>query len=141
MGRDPERSPMQWNGEPGAGFGESGVEPWLPYGDYDTINVAAQRHDPDSTLSLTRDLIGLRDAIPELRRGSYTTLPSSTDKVWAWQRGDRTVVAINLSDDAVTVPNVGPGMIRVGTNRSRDEERVDDSLQLTPWEGVIVWRD
>ena len=35
-----------------------------------------QRNDPDSMLSLTRDLIGLRDAIPELRRGAYRTLPA-----------------------------------------------------------------
>ena len=38
-------------------------------------NVADQRHDPDSMLSLTRDLIGLRDAMPELRDGAYRTLP------------------------------------------------------------------
>ena len=46
---------------------EPGVEPWLPYGDVAACNVADQRHDPDSMLSLTRDLIGLRDAMPELR--------------------------------------------------------------------------
>ena len=51
-----------------------GVEPWLPFGDVAACNVADQRHDPDSMLSLTRDLIGLRDAMPELRRGAYTTL-------------------------------------------------------------------
>ena len=48
-----------------------GVEPWLPFGDPTACNVAQQRHDPDSMLSLTRDLIGLRNAIPELRRGAY----------------------------------------------------------------------
>jgi alpha-glucosidase len=141
MGRDPERTPMQWTSEAGAGYSQPGVEPWLPYGDYEAINVAAQRQDPDSTLALTRDLIGLRDAMPELRRGAYATLPSSNDRIWAWQRGERTIVALNLSDDGVTVPDVGPGMIRIATNRTRDEERVDASLQLAPWEGVIVWRD
>ena len=99
IGRDPERTPMPWTGEPGAGYTEPGVEPWLPYGDVAACNVADQRHDPDSMLSLTRDLIGLRDAMPELRRGSYATLPSSDDRVWAWQRGERTVVAMNCSDE------------------------------------------
>ena len=141
LGRDPERTPMQWTSEPGAGYSEPGVEPWLPYGDYDAINVAAQRQDPDSTLSLTRDLIGLRDAMPELRRGAYATSPSSNDQIWAWQRGERTIVALNLSDGAVTVPDVGAGMIRIATNRTRDEERVEGSLQLAPWEGAIVWLD
>src|SRR6266550_1102390 len=60
VGRDPERTPMPWTGEPGAGYSQPGVEPWLPYGDVAACNVADQRRDPDSTLSLTRDLIGLR---------------------------------------------------------------------------------
>ena len=59
---------------PAPGSRDPGVEPWLPYGDFAAYNVADQRHDPDSALSLTRDLIGLRDAMPELRRGSYATL-------------------------------------------------------------------
>jgi len=141
VGRDPERTPMPWTGEPGAGYSQPGVEPWLPYGDIAACNVADQRHDPDSTLSLTRDLIGLRDALPELRRGSYTTLPSSDDRVWAWQRGDRTVVAMNISDEPADVRDAGTGEIRISTIRARDNERVNGSLHLEPWEAAIVWRD
>ena len=141
MGRDPERTPMPWTGEPGAGYSTPGVEPWLPYGDVAACNVADQRHDPDSMLSLTRDLIGLRDAMPELRRGSYATLPSSDDRVWAWLRGDRTVVAMNCSDEAVTVDDAGVGTIRLSTVRSRADERIDGPLHLAPWEAAIVWRD
>ena len=63
----------------------TGVEPWLPYGDYKAINVADQKHDPDSMLSLTRDLIGLRDALPELRDGVRTRADTSSDDAWAWQ--------------------------------------------------------
>jgi alpha-glucosidase len=141
MGRDPERTPMHWSAEAGAGFSTPGVEPWLPYGDYAACNVAAQRHDPDSILSLTRDLVGLRDAMPELRRGAYRTLPSSDANVWAWQRGDRTVVALNLSDAAQEVEGAGPGELRVSTIRARDGEAVKDTLHLEPWEAAIVWRD
>ena len=55
-GRDPERSPMQWDGSPGAGF--STGDPWLPVGSQaGTVNVAAQRDDPASMLSLYRRLI------------------------------------------------------------------------------------
>jgi alpha-glucosidase len=141
MGRDDERTPMQWSPAAGAGFSEPGVEPWLPYGDFAAYNVADQRHDPDSALSLTRDLIGLRDALPDLRDGSYRTLPGPNDDVWAWLRGGRTVVACNLSDDAVEVADVGPGTIRISTIRTRDDERVDGALGLAPWEAAIVWRD
>ena len=141
VGRDPERTPMPWTGEAGAGYSAPGVEPWLPYGDVAACNVADQRHDPDSMLSLTRDLIGLRNAMPELRRGSYTTLPSSDEHLWAWQRGDRTVVAMNCSADAADVPDAGTGEIRISTIRSRDGERITGSLHLQPWEAAIVWRD
>ena len=141
VGRDPERTPMPWTGDPGAGYTTAGVEPWLPFGDVAACNVADQRHDPDSMLSLTRDLIGLRDALPELRRGSYTTLASSDGRYWAWQRGDRTVVAMNCSDDAVDVSDAGSGTIRMSTIRARDGERVNRSLHLEGWEAAIVWRD
>jgi alpha-glucosidase len=141
MGRDDERTPMHWNAEPGGGYSTPGVEPWLPYGDFAACNVTDQRRDPDSMLSLTRDLIGLRDAMPELRRGSYTTLPASDDAVWAWRRGDRTIVALNLSDDPRDVSDVGPGELRVSTIRARDGEQVKDTLHLEPWEAAIIWRD
>ncbi|HVJ96628.1 MAG TPA: alpha-amylase family glycosyl hydrolase [Acidimicrobiia bacterium] len=141
LGRDNERTPMHWTAEDGGGYSDAGVEPWLPYGDYKAINVADQRHDPDSMLSLTRDLIGLRDAIPDLREGSYNTLKGSSDDVWAWQRGDRTVVACNMSDEPAELPNAGPGSIRVSTIRARADERVDRALSLAPWEAVILWRD
>ena len=108
MGRDPERTPMPWTGEPGAGYSDAGRRAVAPYGDVAACNVADQRHDPDSMLSLTRDLIGLRDAMPELRRGSYATLPSSDDRMWAWQRGERTVVAMNCSDERADVPTPAP---------------------------------
>ena len=117
VGRDPERTPMPWTGEPGAGYSTPGVEPWLPYGDVAACNVAGQRHDPGSMLSLTRDLIGLRDAMPELRRGSYATLPSSDDRVWSWLRGERTVVAMNCSDEPADVGDAGTGTIRISTIR------------------------
>jgi len=38
-------------------------------------------------------------------------------------RGERTVVACNLSDDAVELADAGPGTIRVSTIRTRDDER------------------
>jgi alpha-glucosidase len=139
VGRDPERTPMQWTDAPGAGFTRAGVEPWLPFGDPATCNVAQQRHDPDSILSLTRDLIGLRNAIPELRGGAYRTLPVTDGELWAWSRGDRVIVAINFSDGPASVPEVD-GDIRLSTVRARGGEAVHRALHLEPWEAAIVWR-
>jgi len=90
-------------------------------------------------LSLCRDLIGLRAAVPDLRRGAYTRL-AADGRSWAWQRGERTVVVLNLGDDPARV-EVANGMVRIGTRRDRDGERVEGSLSLGAWEGAIVWSD
>lgn len=134
--RDVCRTPMPWSAEPGAGFGEAGVEPWLPFGDTAVANVADQREDPASTLHLVRDLIALRRERRDLRAGAYATLPAPAG-AWAYRRGDGTGVALNLSGAAVTVP--GPsGTVLIGTDRGRDGAAVAGGVELGPWEGVVV---
>jgi alpha-glucosidase len=64
LGRDPERTPMQWDGAPGGGF-TTGT-PWLPPIDPAERNVEAQRGDPDSLLEHYRRLIAER---PHADRG------------------------------------------------------------------------
>jgi alpha-glucosidase len=134
--RDPGRTPMRWTAEPGAGFTRPGVEPWLPLGDPALANVADQRSDPGSHLHLCRDLIALRRATPDLRSGGYASMPGP-DGVWAWRRGEDVVVAVNLSGAGAAVP-VDPATIAIGTDRSRDGERVERELSLGPWEGAVL---
>ncbi len=139
-GRDPERTPMQWSPDPGGGFSaDPTVEPWLPNGDFASRNVADQRRDPGSILALCRDLIGLRDALPDLRAGAYETLVADGD-LWAWRRGERVVIALNLGGEPARVDGID-GIVRIGTDRARDGERVDGTLTLGPWEGAVVWLD
>ena len=57
-GRDRHRHPMQWDASPSGGFTTG--EPWLPLVDPAQRNVADQRDDPGSMLSLVRELIALR---------------------------------------------------------------------------------
>jgi len=134
--RDAARTPMPWTGGPGAGFTAAGVEPWLPFGDVAACNVADQRADPSSTLHFVRDLIGLRRQLSDLRTGSYRALDTDLP-VWAWQRGDAVTVALNLGDVPVSVADMR-GTIRVGTDRSRDGERLTGRLTLGPWEGALL---
>jgi alpha-glucosidase len=134
--RDAGRTPMRWNGRPGAGFTRKGVRPWLPIGDQRAIDVEDQRGDPDSMLQLCRDLIALRRGTPDLRSGAYASLPSPPG-AWSWRRGSTTTVAVNLSDARVTVP-VDSGTIAIGTDRSRDGETVDGDLSLGPWQGAVL---
>jgi alpha-glucosidase len=134
-GRDPERTPMHWSDEPGGGFTDPGVRPWLPIGDVAARNVTDQRSDPSSTLPFVRDLIAIRRQRPDLRSGSYQQLPSPTG-AWAWQRGGGTTIAINLSDASAQLPAID-GTIVISTTRRREGERVAGGLEMGPWEGAI----
>ncbi len=133
--RDGARTPMPWSGEPGAGFTEPGVEPWLPFGDL-SVNVAGQRDDPGSVLNLARDLIALRRADDVLRTGAYAPLETAAG-VWAYRRGDDATVVLNMSDEKASVEGVR-GTIAVATDRARDGEAVDGALALAPWHGAVV---
>lgn len=133
--RDPERTPMPWVDEPGAGFTAADVEPWLPFGDL-SVNVAAQRDDAASVLHLTRDLIALRGEVDDLRTGAYETIVAEGG-LWAFSRGTSVVVGLNFGDEPVTVDGIS-GTICVSGDRSRDGEHVDGTLELAPRSGAVV---
>ena len=59
LGRDPERTPMQWDRERNAGFTVSSLAAAPQTGG---VNVEAERDDPRSMLTLYRRLIELRRA-------------------------------------------------------------------------------
>src|SRR2546423_3527342 len=70
LGRDPERTPMQWDAGPHAGF--TAGTPWLPLADdYPTVNVAAERGHPRSMLTPYPSPIALRRDAPALALGGY----------------------------------------------------------------------
>jgi alpha-glucosidase len=140
-GRDPERTPMQWDATANAGF--SSAEPWLPVApDHRERNVAAQRDDPASLFSLYRRLIGLRKSSVALRRGSFRALPSPRG-VYAYAResdGDRVLVALNFTRRGQRVAlGVGAGRVLFSTDHSRDGEKVAlGRITLDADEGLIV---
>ena len=136
--RDVCRTPMQWSDEPGGGFTTAEAKPWLPIGDVAACNVEAQRADRGSVLHLVRDLIALRRDEPALRSSSYEPL-ATPDGAWAWRRGERFAVALNLSGADVTVDGVD-GRVAIATNRVRDGETVGGAIELGPYEGVVVER-
>jgi alpha-glucosidase len=134
IGRDACRTPMVWRDGDGAGFTEPGVEPWLPIGSRER-NVADQRDDRDSILTLTHDLIALRkdDA---LLQGAYSPVETPPD-VWAFQREGGAYVALNLGHEAVSLDGV-EGAIVICTDRTRDGERVNGVLDLRSREAVVI---
>jgi alpha-glucosidase len=140
-GRDPERTPMQWDASPNAGF--STIEPWLPVDDnYQTQNVDAQRGDQTSMLSLYRSLIELRQSEPALTVGSYRGVPAAGD-ILTYMRehdGSRFLAALNFGHVAQTamLDDSMRGAIALSTHLDRDGEVVDRMLRLRPDEGVLV---
>ncbi len=84
-GRDGCRSPMQWTGEPKAGF--TAGKPWLPFHPNSRErNVESQLQDPASLLNLYRSLLRLRREYPALRRGDLTLLTGTPRAVLAFRR-------------------------------------------------------
>jgi maltose alpha-D-glucosyltransferase/alpha-amylase len=77
--REALRTPMQWSDTAGAGFSSSAtlVRPVVaegPFG-YPTVNVAAQRPDPDSLLSWFQRMIPTVRECPEIGSGTCTAVP------------------------------------------------------------------
>nr|WP_297805314.1 alpha-amylase family glycosyl hydrolase [Tepidiforma sp.] len=134
IGRDPERTPMQWDATPGRGFTTG--EPWLPFGPV-SPNVAEQDGDPDSLLSLYRRAIWLRKDLPALRLGALADL-AGDDRTVTWTRRapdtPPVAVAINTSTDAVTARlPFEAGRVALCTDRSRDGARVSGgAVELPP---------
>ncbi|HEU4323423.1 MAG TPA: alpha-amylase family glycosyl hydrolase [Roseiflexaceae bacterium] len=140
LGRDPERTPMQWGGGPNAGF-TTGT-PWLPLAaDYTTINVAAQRDDPAAPLTLTRRLLELRRATPALEVGTYTALPADGNLI-AYRReaeGRSLAVVLNLSHLPQTYDAVAlAGAVLLSTHLDRAGETIAGPILLRPDEGLII---
>jgi alpha-glucosidase len=141
-GRDPERSPMQWDSSPNAGFCPPGIEPWLPLAaDAPSVNVAGQAEDPDSLLTLTRRLIQVRREHPVLHRGDFEPFGPTPDGTYAFRRTSRAgrlLVALNLDDAPASIPHTGSGDVLIGTHRDRDGSAVEGRLELRANEAVVV---
>ncbi len=145
LGRDPERTPMQWSPETNAGFCPADAEPWLPIAeDHDRNNVSTERDDPASILTLHRRLLALRRATPALSTGSYAPVPANGDGLAYLREGDgrRYLVALNLGRDPHELaPDAGSpwrGRIVLSTHPDREGEILDGKAGLRPDEGLII---
>ena len=133
LGRDPERTPMQWDATPGRGF--SAAEPWLPYGPVE-INVAAQLDDPGSLLALQRDALWLRKAEPALHSGTFELLEGPPESVLFVRRaeGARAVlVALNTGLEPLPVPlPAGFARVLLASDRALEDAPLGGELVLPP---------
>jgi alpha-glucosidase len=107
-GRDGERTPMQWDAEPNAGFTKAGVTPWLPVPPtYTTVNVKAEVGDPNSLFTWYQKLIQLKKTNPAFAHGDNVMLDTTNTKVLSWMRqtagAPTVVVSVNFTAEPQTV--------------------------------------
>lgn len=166
LGRDPVRTPMQWNESRNAGFCPDDVTPWLPVGeDHRTKNVAVEQEQAGSMLNMVKRLIELRREYPALVAGSCRTLAVNLPgQILAYERragkeaGEaRFIILLNFSGAPqparVYLEGKMPSSYRKKSSAvaenlfstcmdsaSRLEEISDEALhvQLRPSEGLII---
>lgn len=139
-GRDPERSPMLWDGSPNAGFTSPEATPWLPLlGTRERTNVAVEGTDPKSMLSLYRVLLSLRRQFPALHSGPISDVRAQHG-VLSYVRGEgyeRFQIHLNLTAEHRDVSSE-PGHVLLTTFMDGAGSEVENSLTLEGGEGVIL---
>jgi hypothetical protein len=98
--------------------------------------VADQEGRPGSPLELCRRAIAARHASEDLAVGAYRSLPSP-EGTWAYRRGDRATVLLNMSSETVSFGDV-TGTVLVSTEAGLEGSPVEASLALPPWGGAVV---
>jgi alpha-glucosidase len=142
LGRDPERSPMQWDASPGAGFTPAGVRPWLPLAaDAARRNVEVERRDPGSMLSLTRALLRLRRTRPALHRGDYRAVDGVPGDVFAYLReegSDRVLVVLGFGAEPVRLDLPEPARAVLASTHPGAALDGPRAVALRPGEAVVL---
>lgn len=142
VGRDPERTPMQWDGSKFAGF--SRVKPWLPFfNNQRELNVESELQDSRSMLSLYRNLIRLKQTLPALAQGAYKPIESRSENIFAFVREHdkgNALVMLNFGErEEKAACDVKKATIVCNSylNRATGEEVDLNQLVLRPYEGYI----
>jgi alpha-glucosidase len=139
-GRDPQRTPMQWDTTLHAGF--TTVLPWLPVSDdYEQVNVESESEDPESSLNLYKRLLSYRNQSEVLRLGNYAAIELHDD-ILGYKRtynGKAIIVLLNFSHKAQIIENKRiRGAIVLSTHRNAEGTLVKGKLALQPNEGLVI---
>jgi alpha-glucosidase len=145
-GRDGERTPMQWNDGPNAGFAKAGVTPWLPVPPtYKEVNVTAEEKEPGSLFDWYQTLIHLKKTDRAFAQGDNVMLDTANTRVLSWMRqipgSPSVVVSVNFTADPQTVslriPNAGSKLKTLLKTPGAADPAARGPIQLGPF-GVYV---
>ncbi len=141
IGRDPQRTPMQWDASAGAGFTTG--KPWLPIShDHGLRNVVMEREDPGSILNLTRALLALRRSSRALSVGGFALLCTRGDVLAYERRGamDRFIIVLNLGSHEqhwYMPENITREIVLSTRNGGADQEAAAE-IRLRADEGIVI---
>ena len=147
-GRDPARTPMQWDASLQAGF--TAGEPWLPVApSYRECNVVRETANPGSLLCLYKQLIALRRASSALAVGGCSLVRASPPECVMYERfgqssdgtRERMLTVVNFSSREVELtlpPSARQGQWVLSTNVRAHLGPVSGHIRLASNEGRLA---
>jgi glycosidase len=146
LGRDPYRTPMQWDDSIHAGCSPPATnKTWLPLGEsYQTVNVNSQLQDPKSLLTLYRKLLAHRKSSPSLQVGDYSPVDGLPLDCFAYLRQEEGfssyLVVLNFSPEnmLLNLEKFGTGKIILSTHLDLDAPIKLNRLIIQGREGVLI---
>ena len=141
LGRDPERTPMQWDSSAKAGFTTG--EPWLPISkSAASVNVEKEKQREESIYNLYKRLLQKRKEEPALHVGEYIPLKASGNII-AFRREKNEkqfLVILNLGHDVeLYAPKEDwTGKVIIATDGEWEEKDVSGKLEILPDLGLLI---
>jgi alpha-glucosidase len=139
LGRDPSRTPFQWDATPNAGF--TRATPWLPVDSgYAVCNAEVLRKDNASILALYHRLLSVRRQHEALATGAFRMIDVQGN-VLIYERaaqGERILVCLNFGDSGQAVAGQNMQGARILASTHPDRTDPDKDLHLRPNEGLTI---
>ncbi|MEG0749879.1 MAG: alpha-glucosidase [Carnobacterium sp.] len=138
-GRDNSRRPMQWDDSMNAGF-TTGT-PWLALNpNYQTLNVAADRHQTSSIFEHYQKLIQLRKEHELVIWGDYQELLPEDPQLYVYERSyesETWLIVINFYESIVTYQDKTRKAASVISSNYSDSSVDLTDLVLRPYEAIV----
>lgn len=141
-GRDNARTPMQWDASHMAGFTSS--DPWIDVNpNYEHINVANDRNQPDGVFQFYQQLLALRRESLTIQGGTFTPIEEEHPQIFGYMRqqsGEKIIILANFSCEMVRIvapDGVNSTAITLMTNMDIPV-RIGDFIEFAPFQAFVL---